>query len=229
MAQHILLIDDDDRVSDLLTEYLSKEGFKITSAYSGHDGEVAIANDNFDAVILDIMLPDMNGLEVLRRIRTTSNVPVIMLTARGDDVDRVIGLEMGADDYMAKPYFPRELLARLRARLRREPHKEPSGSETLTLGDLALCVARREVTWQGAAFDLTTTEFNMLAALMRADKVVMTKDDLSMIVLGRQREPYDRSIDVHAGHLRRKLAAASANHADIETVRGIGYRLRRRP
>jgi two-component system OmpR family response regulator len=166
---------------------------------------------------------------VLRRIRATSNVPVIMLTARGDNVDRVIGLEMGADDYMAKPYFPRELLARLRARLRRETQKEPLDQDALTLGDLSLCVARREVAWQGAAFDLTTTEFNMLAALMRADKVVMTKDDLSMIVLGRQREPYDRSIDVHAGHLRRKLAAASASHADVETVRGIGYRLRQRP
>ncbi len=227
MAQHILLIDDDDRVSEMLTEYLTSEGYRITAAYSGHEGEVAIANDNFDAVILDIMLPDVNGLEVLRRIRTTSNVPVIMLTARGDDVDRVIGLEMGADDYMAKPYFPRELLARLRARLRREPHKEPSGSETLSAGDLTLCVARREVAWAGTTFDLTTTEFNLLAALMRADKVVTSKDDLSLIVLGRRREPYDRSIDVHAGHLRRKLAAASAARADIETVRGIGYRLRR--
>jgi len=228
VAQHILLIDDDDKVSEMLTEYLTSEGFRITSAYSGYEGEVAIANDNFDAVILDIMLPDVNGLEVLRRIRSSSNVPVIMLTARGDDVDRVIGLEMGADDYMAKPYFPRELLARLRARLRREPQREPSANETLAAGALTLSVARREVAWQETPFELTTTEFNLLAALMRADKVVMSKDDLSMIVLGRRREPYDRSIDVHAGHLRRKLGTATGAKADIETVRGIGYRLRQR-
>jgi two-component system OmpR family response regulator len=226
---HILLIDDDDKVSEMLTRYLTNEGFRITSAFSGHEGEVAISNDSFDAVILDIMLPDLNGLEVLRRIRTTSDVPVIMLTAKGDDVDRVIGLEMGADDYLAKPYFPRELLARLRARLRREPKKDQGAADTLALGRLTLCATHREVSWNGAPFELTTTEFNMLAALMRADKVVLTKDDLSMIVLGRRREQYDRSIDAHAGHLRRKLAAATSDRIEIETVRGIGYRLKLKP
>lgn len=229
MAQHILLIDDDDTVSEMLTEYLASEGFRITSAFSGHEGEVAISSESFDAVILDVMLPDVNGLEVLRRIRSTSDVPVIMLTARGDDVERVIGLEMGADDYMAKPYFPRELLARLRARLRREIHKDQASIDQLAVGELTLSIARREVAWRAAPFELTTTEFNMLAALMRADKVVMSKDDLSIIVLGRRREPYDRSIDVHAGHLRRKIAAATGERMDIETVRGIGYRLRCRP
>lgn len=226
---HILLIDDDDKVSQMLTEYLASEGFRITSAFSGHEGEVAASSDSFDAVILDVMLPDINGLEVLRRIRNASDVPVIMLTAKGDDVDRVVGLEMGADDYLAKPYFPRELLARLRARLRREPKKDQACNDTLTVGPLSLSMPRREVCWQGAPFELTITEFNMLAALMRADKVVMTKDDLSMIVLGRRREQYDRSIDVHAGHLRRKIAAASADRLEIETVRGIGYRLKPRP
>jgi two-component system OmpR family response regulator len=226
---HILLIDDDDKVSEMLTEYLTSEGFRITSALNAHEGEVAISNATFDAVILDIMLPDMNGLEVLRRIRNTSNVPVIMLTARGDDVDRVIGLEMGADDYLAKPYYPRELLARLRARLRREPRHDQAKADRLTTGNLALSIMRREVSWDGTPFELTATEFNMLATLMRADKVVVNKDDLSMIVLGRRREQYDRSIDVHAGHLRRKLAAATSDHMEIETVRGIGYRLKLRP
>ncbi len=226
---HILLIDDDDKVSEMLTEYLTSEGFRITSALNGHEGEVAMSNARFDAVILDIMLPDLNGLEVLRRIRNTSNVPVIMLTARGDDVDRVIGLEMGADDYMAKPYFPRELLARLRARLRREPRDEQAKVDRLATGDLSLSIMRREVCWKDTPFELTATEFNMLATLMRAEKIVVNKDDLSMIVLGRRREQYDRSIDVHAGHLRRKLAAATGDHMEIETVRGIGYRLKLRP
>lgn len=229
MAQHILLIDDDDKVSQMLTQYLAREGFKITSAFSGHEGEAAISSQDFDAVVLDIMLPDINGLEVLRRIRSTSDVPVIMLTARGDDIDRVIGLEMGADDYLAKPYFPRELLARIRARLRREPRRDQANVDGLTIGDLDLNFAQREVSWRGRVFELTVTEFNLLAALMRTEKVVMTKDDLSTIVLGRRREQYDRSIDVHAGHLRRKMAAATGGKMEIETVRGIGYRLKQYP
>jgi two-component system OmpR family response regulator len=226
---HILLIDDDDKVSEMLTEYLTSEGFHITSALSGLEGDQAASTGSFDVVILDVMLPDLNGLEVLRRIRSTSSVPVIMLTAKGDDVDRVIGLEMGADDYMAKPYYPRELLARLRARLRREPRADQAKVERLVTGDLVLSVLRREVSWQGTPFELTATEFNMLATLMRTDNAVVTKEDLSLIVLGRRREQYDRSIDVHAGHLRRKLSAASADRMEIETVRGIGYRLKPHP
>jgi two-component system OmpR family response regulator len=226
MAQHILLIDDDDKVSQMLTQYLAREGFKITSAFSGHEGEAAISNQDFDAVVLDIMLPDINGLEVLRRIRSTSDVPVIMLTAKGDDIDRVIGLEMGADDYLSKPYFPRELLARLRARLRRESRREQTNVDSLTVGELELSFSRREVSWRGKAFELTVTEFSLLAALMKSEKVVMTKDDLSAIVLGRRREQYDRSIDVHAGHLRRKMAAATGGKMEVETVRAIGYRLK---
>ena len=229
MAQHILLIDDDDTVSQMLTQYLAREGFKTTSAFSGREGEAAIASQDFDAVVLDIMLPDVNGLEVLRRIRSTSDVPVIMLTAKGDDIDRVIGLEMGADDYLAKPYFPRELLARLRARLRRDPRKDQADADILSAGALSLSFARREVSWRGKIFDLTVTEFNLLAALMRADKVVVSKDDLSLSVLGRRREQYDRSIDVHAGHLRHKIATATGGTLEIETVRGIGYRLKQNP
>ena len=227
MTQHILLIDDDDTVSQMLTQYLTREGFTITSAFSGSEGEAAIAKSGFDAVVLDIMLPDINGLEVLRRIRSTSDVPVIMLTAKGDDIDRVIGLEMGADDYLAKPYFPRELLARLRARLRREPRKDQVGVTQVSVDALELSFERREVTWEGRPFELTITEFNLLAALMKAGKAVTSKDDLSVMVLGRRREPYDRSIDVHAGHLRHKIAAATEGTLEVETVRGLGYRLKR--
>jgi two-component system OmpR family response regulator len=229
MTHHILLIDDDDKVSQMLTQYLMREGFKITTAFSGHEGEAAISSQNFDAVVLDIMLPDINGLEVLRRIRSSSDVPVIMLTAKGDDIDRVIGLEMGADDYLAKPYFPRELLARLRARLRRESRREQASVSSLEVGELELSFARREVSWRGKVIELTTTEFNLLAALMKAENVVITKDDLSTAVLGRCREQYDRSIDVHAGHLRRKMTAATGGKVEIETVRGIGYRLKQYP
>ena len=222
----VLLIDDDYQLSEMLSRYLINEGFNVTPAFSGHEGEAAISTDHFDAVILDVMLPDAHGLDVLRRIRAISDVPIIMLTAKGDDVDRVVGLEMGADDYLAKPCFPRELLARLRARMRREP-KQVS-ADGLVLGDLVLSTAHREVSWKGQSFELTTMEFNMLAALMRADKAVLTKEELSVTVLGRRREQYDRSIDAHATHLRRKLAAASGDDLEFETVRGIGYRLKLR-
>lgn len=225
----VLLIDDDYRLSEMLTQYLANEGFQVTAAFSGLEGEAAAVNGNFDAVILDIMLPDVNGLDVLRRIRTVSDIPIIMLTAKGDDVDRVVGLEMGADDYLAKPYFPRELLARLRARIRREPRSPAATSKQLGLGDLALSTSRREVKWKGTAFELTTTEFNMLAALLRAGDTVLTKNDLSLAVLGRQREQYDRSIDAHAAHLRKKLAQASGDQLEIETVRSVGYRVRLKP
>ena len=225
----VLLIDDDYQLSEMLSRYLANEGFEVAAAFSGHEGEAALAGGSYDAVILDIMLPDVHGLDLLRRIRAFSDVPVIMLTAKSDDVDRFIGLEMGADDYLAKPYFPRELLARLRARTRRDPRTATVDSDRLTFDALSLSTTRREVQWRDATLELTTTEFNMLAALMRAGKSVLTKGDLSMTVLGRRREQYDRSIDAHAGHLRRKLAAASDDRLEIETVRGIGYRLKLRP
>jgi two-component system OmpR family response regulator len=220
------LIDDDRKMSEMLTEYLAGEGFKVAHAFSGLEGELALSNAKFDAVILDIMLPDISGIDVLRRVRRTSAIPIIMLTAKGDDVDRVIGLEMGADDYLTKPYFPRELLARLRAILRRNARIEQPLSDNIMLSDLVLSPAQREVTWKGAAVELTTTEFNMLATLMRAGHSVVTKDDLSTIVLGRRREAYDRSVDVHVGNLRRKISVTTANQCEIDTVRGIGYRLR---
>jgi two-component system OmpR family response regulator len=226
---HILLVDDDPALSEMLSEYLAGEGIRTTPAFNGPDGAAAALSGRFDAVILDVMLPGMDGNEVLRRIRQSgsqsSTVPVIMLTARGGDVDRVVGLEMGADDYIAKPYFPRELVARLRAVLRRQRDAVPQPG-TLTAGRLELSPGRREVAWTGRAFDLTTSEFDMLETLMRAGGIVSSKEDLSLKVLGRPRESYDRSVDVHVSNLRRKLAAASGGAAEIETIRGVGYRLR---
>ena len=226
---HILLVDDDPALSEMLTEYLAGEGIRTTPAFNGPDGAAAALSGQFDAVILDVMLPGMDGNEVLRRIRQASNpassVPVIMLTAKGGDVDRVVGLEMGADDYIAKPYFPRELVARLRAVLRRQREPAP-GPAVLTMGRLTLSPGKREALWGDGAFDVTTSEFDLLESLMRAGELVSSKEELSLRVLGRPRESYDRSIDVHVSNLRRKLAGCSDGAVEIETIRGIGYRLK---
>lgn len=219
----ILLIDDDAELSRMLGEYLADEGFAVTSAGNGEEGADLALSGHFAAVILDIMLPRINGIEVLRRIRQRSQVPVIMLTAKGDDVDRVVGLELGADDYIAKPYYPRELVARLRAVLRRLGGKT---SGALVQSGLSLDPARRETLWKGAAIELTATEFTLLEVLLRAGDAVTTKEELSLTALGRERQRYDRSIDVHASNLRQKLARISAGAVEIETVRSVGYRLR---
>lgn len=220
---NVLLIDDDVELSAMLREYLAQECFTLTVAGNGEDGVRQALTGRFEAVILDIMLPRMNGIEVLGRIRQTSKVPVLMLTARGDDVDRVIGLELGADDYIAKPYYPRELLARLRAVLRRTGGTSPISPLALKL--LTLDPARRNARWDERPIELTVTEFSLLEALMRAGDIVSTKDELSLVALGRQRQRYDRSIDVHVSNLRQKLSLASTGAIEIETIRGVGYRL----
>jgi len=224
----VLLIDDDTALSGLITEYLAGEGIQTTAVYTGVDGERAALAGGFDAVILDVMLPGIDGNEVLRRIRRTSNVPVIMLTAKGGDIDRVIGLEMGADDYIAKPYFPRELVARIRAVLRRHNGIEPK-RDYLTMDALEMSVGRRDILWRSKPFDLTTSEFDLLEVLMRAGDLVSTKEELSLKVLGRPRQVYDRSIDVHISNLRKKLSAVSSGQMEVETIRAVGWRLRVRP
>lgn len=227
---HILLVDDDAALSQMLREYLAGEGITTTAAFNGPDGVAAALSGGYDAVILDVMLPGIDGNEVLRRIRQAGapagSVPIIMLTAKGGDVDRVIGLEMGADDYVAKPYFPRELVARLRAVLRRQREPAAPVPAQLVTGQLLLSPGKREVLWDGAAFELTTSEFDLLENLMRAGEMVSSKEDLSLKVLGRAREVYDRSVDVHVSNLRKKLTAASHGGAEIETIRGVGYRLK---
>lgn len=223
----VLLIDDDTELSRMLGEFLSEEGFSVTAATNGEEGAALALSGRFAAVILDVMLPRINGVDVLRRVRAESAVPIVMLTARGDYVDRIVGLELGADDYVAKPYHPRELVARLRAVLRRTD--TPRTNSALSIGALRLDAARRGTYWQDRPIDLTATEFKLLQALMISGETVATKEALSLAVLGRARQPYDRSIDVHASNLRLKLDKATDGGIAIETVRGVGYRVRTIP
>ncbi|HEN3609219.1 TPA: response regulator transcription factor [Yersinia enterocolitica] len=225
----ILLVDDDVELGSMLREYLSGEGFTAELVLTGKEGIDSALSGNYTALILDIMLPDMSGIDVLRQVRKKSRLPIIMLTAKGDNIDRVIGLEMGADDYMPKPCYPRELVARLRAVLRRfDEHPDvPSGDDgVITHGDLTLNPSTRSSEWQGKPFDLTASEFNLLELLLRSPDRVVTKDELSDKGLGRPREAYDRSVDVHISNIRQKLAALPGSSLNIETVRSIGYRIR---
>jgi two-component system, OmpR family, response regulator len=222
----VLLIDDDAALTGMLTEFLRGEGFETAAAFNGKEGAAAALDPSFDAVILDVMMPDISGVETLQRIRLASSVPVIMLTAKDAEEDRVAGLELGADDYIAKPYYARELLARLKALLRRQHAATSSPPSYFVAGKLRLIPAKREVTFDAKPLDLTVCEFDLLQALLRSGDVVATKDDLSLIVLGHKREPYDRSIDVHVSNLRKKLATISDRAIEIETVRAVGYRLK---
>jgi DNA-binding response OmpR family regulator len=219
MPSRVLLIDDDARLPELLASYLGQNGVSLTAAPDGEKGLAALEQGAFDAVLLDVMMPGMDGLEVCRRIRAKSNVPVIMLTARGDETDRVVGLELGADDYVAKPFSPRELLARLKAVLRRS--RPEVLSEELQAGDVKLDIGSRIVAVKGAAVDLTGIEFDILVALMRRAGRVVPRDALlseagrSDVVVG------ERTVDVHISHLRQKLGDDPPRL--IKTVRGVGY------
>ena len=225
----ILLVDDDAELSAMLGEYLAAEGFETDSVFNGESGVDAALSGAYDAVVLDVMLPRLSGIDALRRIREKSRVPIIMLTAKGDNIDRVVGLEMGADDYVPKPCYPRELVARLRAVLRRTGESNPSDAragEWLSTGPLRLSPGLRQITCDGQAVDLTASEFNLLEALMRAGDHVVTKDELSMRALGKAREAYDRSVDVHISNLRQKLAPIAGDRVEILTTRGVGYSLK---
>ncbi|KMY68124.1 CpxR [Desulfocarbo indianensis] len=223
----VLLIDDDAELGSMLTEYLGGEGFTTTVVYDGKAGVEEALRGEHDVVVLDVMLPLLNGVEALKRIRQASDVPIIMLTAKGDPVDRIVGLEMGADDYVPKPCYPRELAARLRAVLRRsEGGAGRQRGQAMVLGDLKLQPAQRQACWRERPLNLTATEFNILEALLSGGDRVLSKDELSEKVLGRPREPYDRSVDVHVSNLRQKLSALAGDAVEIETVRGVGYRLR---
>ncbi|GKX51194.1 response regulator transcription factor [Budvicia aquatica] len=223
----ILLVDDDVELGSMLREYLEAEGFSATVALTGTAGVAGALSGEYAAMILDIMLPDMSGIDVLSKVRKQSRLPIIMLTAKGDNIDRVIGLEMGADDYVPKPCYPRELVARLRAVLRRfEEHVEPQDSMIIALGDLRLDASQRISEWKGEAFELTASEFNLLMLLMKERNRVVSKDELSLQGLGRPREAYDRSVDVHISNIRQKLSQIAGDTLSIETVRSIGYRIR---
>lgn len=225
---NILLIDDDIELSQMLSEYLTNEGFNIKSVYLGQDGINEALSGKYRVAILDVMLPDINGIDVLKNIRQHSNMPVIMLTAKGDNIDRVLGLELGADDYIPKPCYPRELLARLRAVLRRfeERPVEMIDDKKYQFNGLTLDLPQRLCTWNGKIIDLTSTEFNLLVLLVKYSDRVVTKEELSEIGLGRARELYDRSVDVHISNIRQKLHQVAQNVVTIETIRAVGYRIR---
>ncbi len=205
----------------MLREYLEREGFSVAAVHDGESAARLAAQGGFDIAVLDVMMPRMSGVEALRRIRGESRIPVIMLTARGDDVDRIVGLELGADDYVTKPCTPRELAARLRAILRRVPPQAAS-TAPLSAGELTLWPQKRRVEWRGRAVELTSTEFNLLEVLMRNAGRVVGKKELSEQGLGRPLARYDRNVDVHLSSIRHKLGEAAAL---IRTVRGVGYHL----
>lgn len=224
----ILVIDDDVELCELLTDYLSGEGFSVETVNNGKQGSEQALATEYVLVVLDVMLPEMNGFDVLRKIRESSKVPVIMLTARGDDIDRIVGLELGADDYLPKPFNPRELVARIRAIQRRVETTELSSSSAqkgaeLKVGDLVLCSSNRTVKRGSENIDLTSVEFNLLEVLLYRAGEVISRDDLVEKVLGRRLSAYDRSIDVHVSALRKKLGHFDGNMERIRTIRGVGY------
>jgi two-component system response regulator CpxR len=224
LTDQILIIDDDVALCELVTEYLAPLGFEIESVHRGDAGAERALAGKHSLVVLDVMLPGLNGFEVLRRIRASSKVPVLMLTARGDDVDRIVGLEIGADDYLPKPFNPRELTARIRAILRRTtPEATQVSGKKLSVGDIELNSGTRTVARAGEQVELTAVEFDLLEKLLRAAGQIVTREDLSKEVLGRSSSPFDRSIDMHISNLRRKLGHQFGATERIKTVRGVGY------
>lgn len=222
----VLIVDDDRELAQMLTEYLTAEGFVATVAHDGSTALNKLATNKYELVILDVMLPSLNGFDVLRNLRQTLSVPVIMLTAHGTDVDRIVGLELGADDYLAKPFNPRELVARIRAVLRRCSSRDStSGSPAppVSVGQLRLDPATFGVTLEGKQIRLTGTEFRVLEMLMRTPGQVQSRDLLTERVLGRKLTPYDRSIDTHVSNLRRKLGLGVPGLPEIRSIRGTGY------
>jgi DNA-binding response OmpR family regulator len=217
----VLIVDDDVQLCRLLTERLTSEGFTIEIANDGNRGLDRALSMEHALVVLDLMLPGMTGLEVLRRLRAKSPVPVLILTARGDDIDRILGLEIGADDYVPKPFNPRELIARIRAILRRSS-RVPATADPVVMGDLRLDPQAREVWLNDVALNLTSVEFALLEAFLRDAGRVLSREQLTESVLGRKLGPFDRVIDVHVSNLRKKLGA-SEHGPRIKSVRGSGY------
>ena len=225
--ERILIVDDDVELCGLVTEYLEAEGFQAESVHDGEHGlQRALANGP-SLVVLDVMLPGLNGFEVLRRIRAKSRLPVLLLTARGEDVDRIVGLELGADDYLPKPFNPRVLVARIRAILRRAPAEGAGGAAAVPaavrVGEVELDPATRIVKLAGKPVELTSVEFNLLDVLLREAGRVVTRERLVNAVLGRKFSPFDRSIDMHVSKLRKKLGDTEGGPEHIKTVRGVGY------
>ncbi|QYO67444.1 response regulator transcription factor [Leptolyngbya sp. 7M] len=221
----VLIIDDDEELCELVSEYLSVEGFEVSAVHDGEAGLSKARTGNYDLAILDVMMPKLNGFDVLRNLRETSMLPVLMLTARGDDMERIVGLEIGADDYLPKPFNPRELVARIRAILRRANGEgtDTGLPEKLIVDDLEISASSRSVKLDGRDVVLTSLEFDLLAALARQAGNVVKKEDLSETVLERELSPYDRSLDMHISNLRKKLGLHEDGSERIKTVRSVGY------
>ena len=223
---HILLIDDDAELCLLLGEFLQREGFTVDCEHEGYRGLEKARGAGIDLVVLDVMLPGIDGFEILRRLRQESKVPVMMLTARGEDVDRIVGLDLGADDYLPKPFNPRELAARIRAILRRYEPRPAASTGRLEVNGVTLDPGTREVFAGATRVELTTFEFDILEMLMRSAGRVLSRDRLMENFYNRKATPFDRSIDMHISHLRKKLENGEAL---IKTIRGVGYQFRRTP
>src|ERR1035438_9320220 len=223
----VLLVDDDRELCQMLTEYLNAEHFEVKSV---HDGSVALEElrtNEFEILILDVMLPSVSGFDVLRALGATRTTPILMLTARGDDIDRIVGLELGADDYLSKPFNPRELVARMRAILRRASNRAARGGipDELTVGRIVLNTGTHQVRVSGEPVGLTGAEFRVLELLMRSAGQVISREAMTEQALGRKLVPYDRSIDTHISNLRRKLNLETGKIPEIKNVRGSGYTL----
>ncbi|MET3134207.1 two-component system OmpR family response regulator [Oxalobacteraceae bacterium GrIS 1.11] len=223
----VLLIDDDIELIGMFQEYLEREGFQATTVHDGEAGAAEALTGLYAIAILDVMMPRMNGLDTLRRIRASSRLPILMLTGRGDDTDRIVGLELGADDYVTKPCTPRELTARIRAILRRSngAPQDTSGLTLYTVGQLLMWPQQRRATWAGAMLELTSTEFNLLEVLVRNAGRPVSKSLLSEQGLGRPMARFDRNIDVHLSSLRHKLGSLSDGRSCLQTVYRLGYQL----
>ncbi|MGA2187311.1 MAG: response regulator transcription factor [Steroidobacteraceae bacterium] len=223
----VLLVDDDRELCQMLTEYLEAEHFEVTSVHDGSDALAALKVDEFQLLILDVMLPTLGGFDVLRKLGASYETPILMLTARGDDIDRIVGLELGADDYLSKPFNPRELVARMRAILRRASSRAARGSvpDELTVGRIVLNTGTHQVRVSGEPVGLTGAEFRVLELLMRSAGQVISREAMTEQALGRKLVPYDRSIDTHISNLRRKLDLEVGKNPEIKNVRGSGYTL----
>jgi two-component system response regulator CpxR len=226
MTPTILIVDDDSKLASLLQEYLRERGLSVVIALSGKEGLHLLQQHDIQAVVLDVMMPEFDGFQVLQEIRKTSTVPVIMLTARGEDTDRIIGLEMGADDYLAKPFNPRELLARIKAILRRTQMVSTDTETTsIQVNRITMVPSTREVYVEDTLIECTTMEYDILQILMQKAGRVVTRDMLMEELKGTDWTVYDRSLDVHISHLRKKIGDDAKPHSVIKTIRGIGYLL----
>lgn len=221
----ILIIDDDEELCELVSEYLSVEGFTTEAVHDGESGLQKALTGDYELAILDVMLPRKNGFDVLRELRKSSKLPVLMLTAKGDDMERIVGLEIGADDYLPKPFNPRELVARLRAVLRRvgDADEKKATAESFTVDDIEVSLTGRTAKTGGTELNLTAVEFDLLVALLEQAGKIVKKEDLSQRVLDRRLSPFDRSLDMHVSNLRKKLGAREDESERIKTIRSVGY------